>query len=172
MAELKTIEKRIPKKQEFCLSYLWRQEAMRDPHEKDGGSAVLIDRERQAMGDLLERRIAIRRVVAAANADTELTVGGKTRTIADWLVWRREVAPVRQKLLNEMRGRLQGMRDDARRKGLGVIEQGQQSASLQDVVVNVNEAALAREIEEMEEILGTLDGALSLKNATTFVTIP
>ncbi len=45
LAEIPTIEKRIEKKREFILNYLYRQSSVRDPHEKDGGSTVLIVRE-------------------------------------------------------------------------------------------------------------------------------
>jgi hypothetical protein len=172
LAELRTIERRVPKKQQFCLGFLWRQDALRDPHEKSGGSATLIKRERQGITDLLERLISIRRAIAKANAETKLTVAGKTRTIADWLVWRREVAPVQSRLLNQMSGKLDGMRQDAVRKQIKIVEKGQQAGSLEDVVVNINEAELAEEIEHLEEVLGTLDGALSLANATTIVDIP
>lgn len=49
LAEIPTIEKRIEKKSEFILNYLYRQSAVRDPHEKDGGSSTLIHRELQAI---------------------------------------------------------------------------------------------------------------------------
>jgi len=40
-----------------------------------------------------------------------------------------------------------------------------------DVVVNIDERALGSELESIEDILGQLDGQLSLKNATVFVEI-
>ena len=43
---------------------------------------------------------------------------------------------------------------------------------VQNVVVNVNELELAREIEHLELVLGELDGQLSLRNATESVVIP
>src|SRR5215831_611359 len=92
LAELKTIDKRIEKKREFVLSYLLRQEMFKDPLEKDGGSVSAIRREMQSIVDLEERRITIRRAVQQANERNSVMVGKQTRTIADWLVWRREVA--------------------------------------------------------------------------------
>lgn len=38
-----------------------------------------------------------------------------------------------------------------------------------DIVVNVDEQQLAKDIERLEETLGTLDGVLSLKNATVML---
>ena len=40
-----------------------------------------------------------------------------------------------------------------------------------DVVINLDEKALADELEGIETTLGTLDGQLSLKNATTVITV-
>ena len=51
LAEIPTIQKRIKAKQDFILGYLYRQSTTRDPHEGSGGSATLISRELQAIGD-------------------------------------------------------------------------------------------------------------------------
>ncbi|MFA5152932.1 MAG: hypothetical protein WC554_10255, partial [Clostridia bacterium] len=91
LAEVPTISKRIEKKQEFIRSFLSRQSAVRDPHEKDGGSSVLIQRELQGIKDLQQRLIDIRSAIQNANAENVITVEGTTQTIADWLTWRREV---------------------------------------------------------------------------------
>ena len=167
LAEIKTVEKRIQKKREAILPFVFRQEMLRDPHEKDGGSAVVVQQELQAVGDLQERVIAIRRAIQEANSTTDITVGGETRSISDWLVWRREVAPQRQQLYVDIRNAINNMRAQAQQKGLQVVasESGNQS----DIVVNVNEKKLAAQIEALEEVLGTLDGQLSLKNATVTI---
>src|SRR5277367_6394116 len=96
LAELKTIDKRIQKKREFVLGYLLRQEMFKDPLERDGGSVSAIKREMQSIRDLEERKIGIRRAIQQANERTNVTVGKQTRSIADWLVWKREVAPAYQ----------------------------------------------------------------------------
>jgi len=91
----------------------------------------------------------------------------ETRSISDWLVWRREVAPQRQQLYVDIRNAINNMRAQAQQKGLQVVasESGNQS----DIVVNINEKKLAAQIESLEEVLGTLDGQLSLKNATVTI---
>ena len=60
-----TAEKRIAKKREFVLGYLLRQEMLKDPLEKDGGSVSALRRELQAIHDLEEWRVAIRRAIRA-----------------------------------------------------------------------------------------------------------
>src|SRR5262245_16433033 len=170
LAELKTAEKRIAKKREFVLSYLLRQEVLKDPLERDGGSVSALRRELQAIRDLEEWRVAIRRAIRKANEEATITVGKQTRSIADWLAWRREVAPGLTQFLAQLRQKIEHARQEATRKGGGVAPAGE-SARPNDVVVNLNEQELARDIEALEEVLGALDGQLSLKNATLTVDV-
>lgn len=164
LAEIPTIEKRIEKKNQFILNYLYRQSSVRDPHEKEGGSNVLISRELQAIHDLQERIIKIRAAIQKANSENTITVGNETRSIVDWLAWRREIASKQQQFLQEMMNKINGMRQEALRQGVGVTNKDAGFSS--DYVVNLNERELADNIESLENVLGTLDGQLSLKNAT------
>jgi hypothetical protein len=170
LAEIKTIGKRIEKKQEFVMSNLLRQEQYKDPLAAEGGQVAAVASERQAIKDLQERVVRIRRAIDEANAATTVTVGESANTIADWLVWKREVAPVKERLLGKMVDHIARIRAEATKKGLAVAQPGE-STRPQDVVVNLNEKALADEIEGLQNTLGTLDGQLSLKNATVLVTI-
>lgn len=176
LAEIKTIGKRITKKREAVQSYLARQEMLKDPLAADGGSVVFIQRERQAIADLEERIVGLRRAIAKANAETIVAVNGDKRSIADWLTWRREVAPGKQQFLAALRTRVEQVRREAIQKGLNVVSAATAVASVgetkpSDVLVNVSEAELAKEIEAVETELGALDGLLSLNNATTQITL-
>lgn len=171
LAEIKTVGKRIEKKREFITGFLARQDGVRDPLEKDGGSAAVIASERQAVGDLENRIVALRRGIQRANDETSVTIGGETRSISEWLTWRRDVAPGRRNWLNQVRGGLNGLREKAKREGNAVISAVATTADTKptDVIVNIDERALAEEIEKLEETLGVLDGQLSLKNATVTI---
>lgn len=173
LAETKTIEKRIAKKRESIQNYLARQDMVKDPLAADGGSVEYIKREEQAVKDLEERLIAIRRAILTANTITMISVNGDTRAVQDWLTWRREIAPKRQAYLGQLRSRIEGTRQQAQQKGLAVVSAVAQVGPTQptDILVNVSEQELAQQIEHLEMILGTLDGQLSLKNATTTVTV-
>jgi len=171
LAEIKTITKRIEKKHEFVLMYLGRQEAARDPLEKDGGSVPVIRAERQAISDLQLRTVVIRRRIQSANEANNITVEGETRSIADWLVWRREVAPQVKALNDKMRNVINNARAQAKKKDARVVESGTPGADFNDIVINISESDLARDMERMETVLGTLDGQLSLKNATIVIEI-
>jgi len=171
LAELKTISKRVEKKRAYINSYLIRQEALKDPLEKDGGSAEVIRRERQAISDLEGRHIAIRLAIQQANHTTPVVVEGIKKSLADWLTWRKEVAPDQQKFLASIRMRVDQARSQALKIGATVVTSGADASKPQDVIVNVDEAALAKEMEQLETVLGTLDGLLSLKNATVTIEV-
>lgn len=167
LAEIKTIGKRLDKKRQNVLLYLARQEGIKDPLEKEGGSAAFVAAERQSIADLGSRIVDLRRGIQKANEATSVTLGGKTRTIADWLIWRRDVAASEGSFLAQIRQQLNAVRDQARKNGSGVVASSAEANTPADFVVNVNEQDLASQIEAHEEILGQLDGQLSLKNATT-----
>lgn len=170
LSEIKTIRNRIAKKQEFIQANLARSYQLRDPLDKDGGQAQVIAQELQSIRDLEERQITLRRAIDAANEATSITVGGTTRTIADWLIWRREIAPGRKNLLNNVTNIIRQVRQEAQRKAFAVVTTGDVATKDTDVIINVDERELAASTENLEEILGNLDGQLQLKNAT--VTLP
>lgn len=165
LQEIKTIGKRIDTKRQFVSENLMRPEALKDPLERQGGSAPLIASERQSIDDLWRQQVAIRRAIDDVNIANTITIGDDTRSMAEWLVWRREVAPERRKFLQALSQLIATQRREAQRRGSTVVS-GAQEAKSTDIVVNINEKALMDEIEQMETVLGALDGQLSLKNAT------
>lgn len=169
LAELKVLDKRITKKREFVASFLARQDMLKDPHEKDGGSAEVLKRELQGVADLETRIVAIRHAINDANLSTPIVVAGVSRPVGDWIIWKREVAPRRQAFLTEIANRLETLRKTAAQKNVGVVQAGSPTAAPSDIIVNINEKDLAREREDLDAALETLDGQLSLKNATTFI---
>jgi hypothetical protein len=168
LAEIKTIDKRILAKRSFIETYLYRIDSLRDPHEKDGGSASLIQNEFQAIKDLEDRVIALRNGIQKANETNKITVEGDERTIADWLVWRREISTRRGQFLNRLRLNLSSARD-AVKSGRINFGAGQTPSTPADLIVNINEQELNKEHEKLQNILGQLDGQLSLKNATVMI---
>jgi len=169
LAEVPTISKRIAKKQQFVLDFLSRPAAVRDPHEKDGGSVELIKRELQGILDLEQRLIDIRSGIARSNATTQITIGDTRRSVTDWLTWRREVSEEQRARLANMAGALRQLRAKAQQQGVKVSENPD---GFTDWVVNVNEKDLSEQIEALETTLGALDGMLSLRNATTMIDLP
>jgi len=171
LAELKTINKRIQKKEEFVQTYLTRPEGIKDPLATDGGSAAAIEKALQAIGDLRARIIALRRGVQVANDETKLTIGGMTHTISEWLIWRRECAPGETQFVNVLNRAIQHARNEAIRSGNKMVSKESEATGPTDIVVSIDESYLAKDAERLEEVLGNLDGALSLTNATVEVRV-
>lgn len=173
LAEIKLIDAKLEKKRTAVRTYITRQEQMKDPLLLQGGSFEYIKRERQAITDLENRKVALRRAIARANEATEVTIGGETRSIADWLVWRRDVAPGRQLFLTQLWQGIDAARRDAQQRGYMVVDGSTNSTTSKpgDVAVNLDVVALGTEVENLVEILGNLDGQLSLRNATVQVEV-
>lgn len=167
LAEIKTISARIHKKREAVMRYFSRDAKLRDPLEKEGGSQEFVRKERQAIADLEGNIVTIRSAIQHANLRTSLTVGEQKRTVAEWFNWRREVAPGQKSFLQLMANQLTQVRQHAVRQGMVVTSA--ETYTPGEVFVAVNEQELAAQIEQMERILGDLDGQLSLLNATTTI---
>lgn len=171
LAEIKTIKARVEKKQANAMRYFARDTRVKDPLEADGGSVEFIKRERQGIKDLLARWITLRTQIQKANVSTSLKVGDQERTIADWLNWRREVSQLEKTFLVGMVNALNQVRAEARKQGTAVVDKESGVRDVVEVVVAVNEQELAKQTEDMETMLGELDGKLSLINATTVIEI-
>ncbi len=169
LAELKTINSRLAKKRSYVLLYLHRVEALKDPLATSGGSPEIIKRERQAIGDLEQRAVNVRIAIQRANARTMITIQGETKSIVEWLTWRRDVAPGQKQFLGELRAKIEGVRKLAQQRGVSIRAEETAGAKPEDIIVNISETQLAADIEALEVKLGTLDGQLSLKNATVNV---
>jgi len=171
LAEIKTIGKRLEAKRAFIKQNLGRPDGMRDPLERDGGSVSAIQRELQAVGDLNKRLIALRIGIMRGNDATEATVNGVSRTVAQWLTWKRDVAPGESKHWAEVASIIKSARGQARGRGANLVQPGG-AATFQDVIINLDEGFVAKQVEALETTLGELDGKLSLINATTLIEIP
>lgn len=170
LAELKIVGKKLDNQRTAAAEYLFRPENQKDPLEKQGGSVAFVAEKRQSVRDLESRFIAIRYAIATANQSNQITIEGETMTIANWLVWKREVYPQRSAFLRAL---LNGI-GQARRiaaKQQGSVTSDESKAKPGDIVVNLDEKALTDEIEKLDTIFGTLDGQLSLKNATLVVNV-
>ena len=171
LAEVKTIGKRMEKKREAIREYLGRDVRLRDPMESSGGSREYIRRERQALRDLGTRLLNLRQAIQETNLSTELSINGTTRRLASWLNWRRELAEAEGVYLRLLNMSIKSVREKIQKEGRSVVS-SEADAGKEDVIINLDEAALHEEIEAHETLVGTLDGKLSYLNATTVIEIP
>jgi hypothetical protein len=176
LAEIKTIAARAQKKREGVAKYIVRDSRIRDPFESEGGSEKWVAGERQGLRDLATRHILIRTKIQEANLTRDLTVQGRTRTVSEWLTWRREVAQSEKEFMAMIANSIQITRNNLQSKGGRVVTQAVMSQQVNlekdapvEAVVSVDEMANLKEMEHMELVLGELDGKLSLFNATTTI---
>lgn len=172
LAEARTIGKRIEAKRSFIGVNLGRPEGLKDPHAKEGGAEAALQAAFQAIDDLEVRLVAIRTEIQRSNFQTFLTIEDLTLTITEWLAWWSEVATKRQAFLLAVIEGIRSARRQTQERGAKVVRPGDAEASMSDLILHVDEASIRKAAERMDTILGTLDGRLSLLNATTFVEIP
>ena len=170
LADIKTVNARLDKRREAVMRYFARDARLRDPLEADGGSVEFVKRERQAIADLEARIVAIRTAIQNVNLTTKLTVGNKTQTVSEWLNWRREVSTKAKGFLDQMAATIVNARNQAN-KNSGRVQDSESTAKPGDIVIAVSEKQLSEEIEGMAQLLGELDGKLSLINATCTIEI-
>ncbi len=168
LAKTKTLKARIEKRRSSLMEYLCRDKQLTDPMASEGGSPEYIEREQQAIKDLEEELVRIRVAIQDANMNTPLTVGTWEHTVAYWLNWRREVADGNKQFLLNMAAYISRYREKAAEKGYTIGRENNEAEAKQ-ILVNIDEAALAKRIDTAEQVLGELDGKLSLINATTTV---
>lgn len=166
LAEIKTIEKRLAKKRSAINDVILRQENFKDPLEKQGGSVQFIKDERQSINSLHNNILSLRLSINKANLENTITIGQLTMSIAEWLIWRREVAPHYKEMLLGMTNEIKRAHTAASRQGAQVVALGDEAKSDKDIIVNVDEKELYENVEQFEDLLGKLDGQLALKNAT------
>lgn len=172
LADIKTTLARITKKQEGLMTFLARDSRIKDPvPEADGGSREYVRRERQAIGDMEKRVVRIRTAIQASNVSTLLVVLGVEMSVASWLNWRREIAEGQQKFLQRIVTHLAAQKSQAIRQGQGIKAEEVGPSTQGDLIVHVDERQVQQEIDTVTNVLGTLDGKLSLFNATTTIEV-
>jgi hypothetical protein len=168
LAEVATIGRRLEQKHCLIATYLLREQQYRDPLRGEGGSAAVLARELASVRALHERMVLLRRLIQNAYERTTITFGEQTRSLADWLTWKREVSARRAGFLRKLSARITRARGEAARQGRERAA-GDKPA---DVIVHLNETELAEDQESLEELLGYLEGQLALKNATLTIAVP
>lgn len=170
LAEIKTNKSLIGKKREAIGRFFSRHNQLRDPLEKEGGSVAFIQKTRQSITDLQTRSIAIRCAIQRLNLESPLQVNGRTASVQSWLNWRKEHANDTKAFMANLANNITSIRNTARKQGMNVAASAE-AAAVEDIVVNLNEAQLSQEIEDIEKTLGELDGKLSLFNATATIDV-
>ena len=167
LAEIKLAKAKVAKKQEFILAHLTRPENMVD---RLGDSPSILLQEIQAVSDLAERIVEIRTAIAKANAETVVLVEDETRTIAGWLIWRRESWPIAKSLFEGIESKLRNRHQD-RSQPAGVFILNQVKSGV-ELVLHVDPREIFKTAQRLTDLYERLDGKLSLINALTVIEVP
>lgn len=170
LSEINLIKKKIESKRKIVLGLLVSPEHMKDPYESVGGSEVFIKCEVQSIADLERRQINIRSAIAKANLDHEITVGEQTKSIHDWLTWKREIAQQAISFLNSIATSVKNELDQLT-KLPKVYKNDKDETHLLRLKSNIDLPEINKSQERLNEMFETLDGKLSLRNATIIVNI-
>ncbi len=172
MSEIKLFAKKISSQRDFILRNLTREEWRKDPFEKDHTTQeAQVKAAIQSISDLEKNIVAYRYAITKANMEERVSLEGMDMTVAEWLIWRREVLPLRKQLLgnlaNQMASNLREQQTTQRSYS------GKESEKFQSTnfIVNVSDIWLKEETEKLEAIEQRLDGQLSMMNANVEVKI-
>lgn len=135
---------------------------MVDPLAQKGGSKEYIKAEMQSIAALEDNVVNTRLAIQKANADNVININGIEKSVAAWLIWRREVAPLLQSFFRNVDSKLTQSRAQIAQANRSLAA----GATASDLVVYVDEKKIAEDAETIGEVLGVLDGRLSAFNAT------
>ncbi len=170
LAEVSLVQKKIVKKRTTVNGTLTVYEHQDDPYQKDGGIEKAIAAEVQSINDLEKRLLNIRTGIAKANMETKITIGKTTRTIFDWLTWRREVAEKHKEFSQGIYSQTKRAIDQNAQRP-AVFKDTNDEQQLAKVKAVLPYTDYLKDAEDVEDTLEKLDGLLSLKNATTTITL-
>src|SRR5574340_615341 len=173
LAEIKLAGRKIESSTEFVLKNVKRDDRLRDPFEKEKVTQEqMVNRELQSIEDNEKRIVALRTAINKANIENSITIEGVTKTIAEWIIWRRDILPGIEDRLHKINRQLEVTPSNS--AVMAELLRGRQDAKSQDVinyVFNVSEKNLLEKTQTIQAIAEKLDGMLSLVNANIDITI-
>jgi hypothetical protein len=171
LQQVKILTDRIQKKRDFIVKYVTFNSLFVDPLLRQGGSAQAIVSEFQSLTDLEKNLVDIRTAIQKKNLTTILTLEGRSQSIAEWLIWRREISGGVSTFYTKLAAVISASRTaherDMKTASSSTVEG--QRVKESNIVVNLNELQLAKDSEQFGVILGSLDAKLSIFNATTTI---
>lgn len=170
LAEVNLIKNKIDSKKAYTKSLLYRGSHQMDGFADKGGADKVYTAEEQSIRDLRSRLVKIRAAISKANIETQIQIGDESRTIFDWLTWKRECYQDEATQLQIQINELQQL--DAREKSRPEVWKDEKGdTQIVRYVRNVSLADLQKRLETITDKFNRLDGQLSLKNATVRVTV-
>lgn len=166
MAEIKLFIKKISSQREFILRNLAREEWRKDPFEKDHTTQeAQVKAAIQSISDLEKNIVTYRYAITKANMEEHILLEGMDMTVAEWLIWRREVLPLRKQLLGNLANQMAGNSREQQSAQRSYSGKDSEKSQPTNYIVNISDKWLKEETEKLEAIEQRLDGQLSMLNA-------
>jgi len=170
MSEIKLFIKKITSQRDFILRNLTREEWRKDPFEKDRTTQdAQVKAAIQSISDLEKNIVAYRYAIAKANMKEHISLEGMDMTVAEWLIWRREVLPLRKQLLGNLANQMANIGKEQQITQRSYASKDAEKLQPTNYLVNVSDKWLREETEKLETIEQRLDGQLSMINANVDV---
>lgn len=170
LAELKLIANKVAKKREWVSSNVIKYKQAPDAYEKDGGIKEKMKQELQSIKDLQEKLVKTRSAIMRANLDNIVDIMGESKSIYEWLVWRKDVArdqaQMHGSIYSVVKREIEKAAETPR-----VLKSEEGVNVLVEIEPNLDYQAHNERSILVQEILDKLDGVLSLKNATITVNV-
>lgn len=165
LAEINLIKKKIEDGETGIKVMLVRASHVPDFYQDHGGAAVMIQRTQQALKDMRTRLLSLRSGISRANIENQITINGESKSIFDWLTWKRELYQPLERALKDHIQTLKASADkEASRPEVWKDQEGR--TQLVSYIRNADLKTIEDEYNRIVDVYGKLDGQLSLKNAT------
>ncbi len=172
MAEIKLAIRKIASNREFILRNLVRDAERVDPFAKDGSTqAAQIASKLQAINDNARRVVALRSAIGKKNIETLLEIEGIEMSVAEWLIWRRDVLPQLRATMEEIVRQIAGATNPDSMASTRRRLSGERVDGTTKWEINISEQLVHEELQKLDAIEERLDGALSVLNANTFLDV-
>lgn len=171
MAEIKLFAKKIASQRDFVIRNLKREDRIRDPFEKDSTTQeAMVKAALQSISDNEKNIVAYRFAITKANMEKVVELEGMSMTVAEWLIWRREVMPLRKQLLGTLANQIANIGVE-QQAAVRRVFPGRDTEQITptNFIINVSDKWLISEIEKLDAIEQRLDGQLSMLNANVEV---
>lgn len=170
LSEINLIKKKIEGKKTEILNNLAKVAHVPDPYANQGGGFAANKAQLQSIKDLNSRLTRIRGAISGANIANTISIMGETKTINDWLTWKREISVIDSKFLMDLCTKSKANMDHWAKQPQ-VYKDDSGTTHLVKYESNIDYVEVLKESERTSEIFEKLDGQLSLKNATIVIEI-
>lgn len=170
LSELNLLKKKIEKKESVLREAIFNVAHAKDPFESEGGSKDYVGRELQAVSDLRRRFVKIRSSISKANLEHKITLGEETRSIYDWLSWKREISEGEISLYKDLYTRTESQINRVKQQPQVYKDENNENKMV-SFIFNHDLGTLSKKQESLTETIEKLDGLLSLKNATITIDV-